>query len=147
MNKRNDNMKKTIKDLSIFIFVILIYYLILLILDMTCPIKDLLGISCPGCGMSRALFNAIQFKFDKAFYYHPLWIVLPICVIILMISHYKNKKKIFYTCMISFSILLIIVYIYRMFNSDNYVVFFKPKEGLIYRIIEKIIKYIIELLK
>lgn len=140
-------MKKMIKDLSIFIFVILIYYLILLILDMTCPIKDLLGISCPGCGMSRALFNAIQFKFEKAFYYHPLWIVLPICVIILMISHYKNKKKIFYTCMISFSILLIIVYIYRMFNSDNYVVFFKPKEGLIYRIIEKIIKYIIELLK
>jgi len=138
-------MKKIIKDLGLFLFVILIYYLILKILNITCPIKRLLGISCPGCGMTRALLHAIQFKFDKAFYYHPLWFLLPICVVILIISHYKKKRKIFYSCMISFSFLLVVVYIYRMFNSDNYVVYFNLEEGLIYQIIEKIKTFISEI--
>ena len=138
-------MKKIIKDLGLFLFVVLIYYLILKILNITCPIKRLLGMSCPGCGMTRALFHAIQFKFDKAFYYHPLWFLLPICVVILIISHYKKKRKIFYSCMISFSFLLVVVYIYRMFNSDNYVVYFNFEEGLIYQIIEKIKTFISEI--
>lgn len=43
-----------------------------------CPIKFLTGISCPGCGMTRAWLAAFHLRFDLALAYHPLFWLLPI---------------------------------------------------------------------
>jgi hypothetical protein len=44
-----------------------------------CLYKNLTGNECYGCGMTRAIISAIHLKFEKAFYYNKLFlIVLPI---------------------------------------------------------------------
>ncbi len=46
-----------------------------------CPVKNLTGYSCPGCGLSRSIVFAAHGDFSHAFYYHPLWIiVLPLMI-------------------------------------------------------------------
>ena len=38
-----------------------------------CPWKLVLGLPCPGCGMTRALGEATHGAFREAFGFHPLW--------------------------------------------------------------------------
>ncbi len=38
-----------------------------------CPVHRLSGLSCPGCGMSRALAALFRLDFAAAFSYNPLW--------------------------------------------------------------------------
>ncbi len=44
-----------------------------------CLPRYLTGIPCPSCGMTRAFFSLVQFKFAAAFHYHPLiYFLLPV---------------------------------------------------------------------
>ena len=65
-----------------------------------CPIKRITGISCAGCGMSRALLAAAHLQFSEAFYYHPLfWL----CPIIIALYFYTNRNLLlFCLCLASF---------------------------------------------
>ena len=81
------------KILLLFVVVTLLYVLCLKLLGISCPIKEVTGISCPGCGMTRACVSALQFKFSKAFYYHPIIFVLPFFVIALFVLKYQEKIK------------------------------------------------------
>lgn len=56
-----------------------------------CPIKTIIGISCPGCGMTRALISALCFDFSKAFHYHPLF---PITIIELIYLFFRKSFKV-----------------------------------------------------
>ncbi len=38
-----------------------------------CPMALLLGMPCPGCGITRAFGHATHGQFREAFGYHPLW--------------------------------------------------------------------------
>src|SRR5579862_767907 len=38
-----------------------------------CPMALLLGMPCPGCGLTRAFGLATHGRFREAFDYHPLW--------------------------------------------------------------------------
>ncbi|WP_373689128.1 DUF2752 domain-containing protein [Clostridium sp. YIM B02551] len=51
-------------------------YAILRVVGIGCPIKFLTGISCAGCGMTRAWIRVIHLDFKGAFYYHPLFFYL-----------------------------------------------------------------------
>lgn len=52
--------------------------LVLLVSGIGCPIRFVTGISCPGCGLTRAWLSALQFDFAAAMAYHPLfWLVPP----------------------------------------------------------------------
>ncbi|MCI8650646.1 MAG: DUF2752 domain-containing protein [Anaerotruncus sp.] len=42
-----------------------------------CPILWTFGVSCPGCGMTRAVFALLRLDFVAAFRLHPLVYVLP----------------------------------------------------------------------
>lgn len=53
-------------------------YLVLHLVGIGCPIRWLTGISCAGCGMTRAWLCALRLDFAGAFAAHPLfWAVLP----------------------------------------------------------------------
>lgn len=52
------------------IAVVVLLYLILEGFGITCPIKFLTGISCAGCGMSRAWIAVFYLYFARAFYFH-----------------------------------------------------------------------------
>lgn len=44
-----------------------------------CPMRHVLGIPCPGCGLTRATESLVVGDFDAALYFHPLVpIILPL---------------------------------------------------------------------
>lgn len=82
----------------------------------TCLLKELVGIPCPGCGMTRAYLSLLRLDFKKAFYFHPLFWTIPFIVIMIVFQEisfwnrlYKNKW-----IWIILIILFITVYIIRM---------------------------------
>jgi len=50
-----------------------------------CPIKLLTGLSCPGCGLTRAWLCALQGDLAGALAYHPLfWVVAPVAIVMVL---------------------------------------------------------------
>ena len=43
-----------------------------------CPFRNLTGIPCPGCGMSRAWFAFLRLELADAFRYHPMFWSMPV---------------------------------------------------------------------
>lgn len=111
---------------------IVIVYLLLFALGITCPIKFLTGISCPGCGMSRAWFHAITLDFAGAFSYHPLFWLVPIGAILLVLQNkFPRAVKISLgICIVA----LLLVYILRLLDPDCTVTVFQPSEGIFLRL-------------
>lgn len=123
-----------LKLICIFLAVFLIY-----ILFTGCPIKLFTGVSCAGCGMSRAYFSLLHLNFRDAFYYHPLFPCPVIFIAVYIMTKFgfpQKAAKAIYGVMI---FLFIVVYIYRMVTPyDGNIVVFEPQNGLIF----KAIKYI-----
>ena len=104
------------------LFTIAVFYLILeSVFGITCPILFLTGISCAGCGMSRAWFCVLRMDFTGAFRYHPLFWILPIGIMLFLFWD-KIPKKIQ-------KILLI--------TADSIVVF-QPEKGAIFSLISQL---------
>lgn len=131
-------LEEYLKTICIFLAALLIY-----ILFTGCPIKLFTGISCAGCGMSRAYFSLLHLNFREAFHYHPLFLCPVIFVAVYIMTKLgfpKKAAKVIYSIM---AFLFIAVYIFRMINPDDRVVVFEPQNGLIFRAI----KYIISLIR
>ena len=131
--KRGDTMsflKKYWEYLVIFA-VLVLFAATLIIFKISCPIRTLTGISCPGCGITRAISCAVKLDIRGAFYYHPLWITIIPLIVTLKILSAKKKTKAFYAVLISFIGLLVIVWLYRMIFSDGAVVNIRLENGLI----------------
>ena len=63
------------------------------VFNVPCPIKHVTGISCAGCGMSRAFASALTLNFAEAFRYHPLWIIVVPASVAIAILGTKGKKR------------------------------------------------------
>ena len=110
---------------------------IMWIFSVPCPIKYITGMSCAGCGMSRAIFSAFSLDFSAAFAYHPLWIVIiPAAAAIVILSAKKKTKTVGVTfcCLV---VLFIAVWILRLILKDS-VVAFEPENSMINSLIEKL---------
>ena len=126
-------MKKK-KD-AVCIALILALYTVLAIAGIGCPIKFMTGISCPGCGMTRAWLSVLHIDFGSAFAFHPLFWILPVVFLIIFFREKINRKL--YNVTIGICIaLLAAVYIFRMFDADNTVVTFGIANGAVCRIIK-----------
>ena len=104
------------KNYIIIIFLIIYFIITNLIFHNSCLLKLIIGLPCPACGITRAWANFIMFDFDKAFFYHPLFlIVIPISIIILYKEDFKITKRLYNSKLfwIILIILIINVYIYR----------------------------------
>lgn len=44
----------------------------------TCPVARIFGISCPGCGLTRAVLAALRLDFAEAFSQHFMFFSLPV---------------------------------------------------------------------
>lgn len=98
-----------------------------------CPVKWLTGISCAGCGMTRAVFYAARLQFGKAFYYHPLFFLPPICAAAMFFRERipkKAKKYMVWPVIICF----LAVYVWRLLDPDCPVVVCEMENGWIARI-------------
>ncbi|MFD1900312.1 DUF2752 domain-containing protein [Enterococcus termitis] len=82
-----------------------------------CVFKNIFGIPCPGCGMTRAFIHVFQLDLKGAFYYHPLFWLVPI---IFGIFLFRNKVPVFKricqnnTVIFSLLGLFITVYVVRL---------------------------------
>ena len=116
---------------------VVMLYVILESFGVTCPIKYITGISCAGCGMSRAWIALLHFNIHEAFMYHPLFFLPPVVVIVMLLKSKINIKfyKIFMFTMVG---AFVIVYLYRMFIGDGNVVIFEPQNNIVFRIIRKL---------
>ena len=97
-----------------------------------CPIRLLTGVSCAGCGMTRAWLCALRLDFRQAFYYHPLF-PLPAVAVLLWLCRKKLPPAFLRGCMYTMIGVFCIVYVYRLFWGDGAVVVFDPRNGLILR--------------
>lgn len=108
-------------------------YVIFGVVGMGCPIKFVSGISCLGCGMTRAVGSVLKLDFAKSFYYHPLWVLLPVWVVIYFLRKKINIKVIkvlFGLTMAAF----VVVYFIRMFDPHNHVVVCDPQNSAVFRL-------------
>ena len=116
---------------------VVVLYVILESFGVTCPIKYITGISCAGCGMSRAWIALLHFNIHEAFMYHPLYFLPPVVVIFMLLKSKINIKfyKIF---MFTMAGAFVIVYLYRMFIGTGDIVVFEPQNNILFRIIRKL---------
>lgn len=117
-------IKKIILYLLIFAVLILFYK------SVGCPFRVFLGISCPGCGMSRALEAVLKLDFSLAFQMHPLIFFMPAALAVFLLRK-KIPPKVYEGLLIAAAVVMFTVYFIRLF-SDSEIVYIDFKKGLIY---------------
>lgn len=101
-----------------------------------CGIKLLFGVPCPTCGITRAYFSLARGDLQSAFGYHPLFWLLPLCLILcVLIKNTYARRAILIVC----GAVYLAVYIIRMimyFPSTSPMDF--SSDAVIIKIIERI---------
>jgi hypothetical protein len=120
----------SLKKMLDFYLIILVFYGILYLFGIGCPIKLVTGISCAGCGMVRAWHSLLKLDFNGAFYYHPLF-PLPFVVVGFFIFRNKLSKKQVDTAIFIIAALVIAVYVFRLVDPNDSIVGINVNHGLI----------------
>lgn len=114
------------------------FYLLMEMAGITCPILFLTGVSCAGCGMSRAWLSVCRADWRGAFCYHPLfW--LPIPAVLLLLNKKNMPRRWFVFMGIAIIALFLAVWAVRMMSPGDEIVVFCPERGILYRIGMKIL--------
>lgn len=127
------------KEKIIILVCIGIYAGILLLLNKGCPTKMLLGISCPGCGMTRACLAVLRFDFKDAFFYHPLFILVPFMGIAFLWKE-RFPKRLLRAFWIGISIIFILVWLYRLLFWKDGIIGICFADSILGKILDKILK-------
>ena len=81
----------------LIITILLIAYLIIghkFKIYLFCPIHEITGLYCPGCGITRMLFSILKLDFYKAFRYNVLlFIMFPFALFLFIEKIYSELKK------------------------------------------------------
>ena len=135
-------MKKTIKSLfkKHWLTILIIISILPFYFAFGCPIRFLTGISCMGCGMSRAAEALLHFDFSTALRMHPLIFIMPAAAV-LIILHKRLPRKLINSLTAILCALMIIVYLIRLF-SGSYIVYIDLHDGFIYKCVEHFINFI-----
>lgn len=133
----DNKQKKERKELICAVTAVVILYTAMESIGITCPIKFITGISCAGCGMSRAWLAFLRLDMAKAFEYHPLFWLPPIAVIVLLCKS-KINIKIYKMFIFTIVLMFAIVYICRLIWSGDDIVVFEPQNNILFRIIRVI---------
>ena len=130
--------RKKARDLLVIFFALAAYCVIATVADLSCIIKTLTGISCPGCGMTRACLALLRLDFSAALYYHPLSIYLIIAIPIMIVLYLRDQDKLCKFILIISAIIMLAVYFYRFLIVRTPVLKFAPENGLFPRLIHTI---------
>ncbi len=122
------------KDFILGAAAILFIYVFFHFAGIGCPIKFVTGISCLGCGMTRAWLSLLRLDFTAAFYYHPLYALPPVALLVYLFKS-KINIKIYKIIMLTIIMAFIIVYIYRLLFTEGDIVVFEPQNNIIFRLI------------
>ncbi|MBO6254499.1 MAG: DUF2752 domain-containing protein [Bacteroidaceae bacterium] len=132
---------KKIKDAILTILAVAFVYTIFYITGIGCPIKFLTGVSCMGCGMTRAYLSLLRLDFAGAFRYHPLF-PIPAIAAVLFLFRSRISQKIVNFLLFTTIALFSIIYLLRILNPSDTVVVFEPANGAVVRGIHMIVEEI-----
>ena len=114
---------------------ILLFYLFADFLGITtCPFRLFFGLSCAGCGMSRAWHTALSGDPAGAFRVHPLFF-LPLLAAVVLVFRRRIPDRIFRVLAGLGVGLMMIVWIVRLAGGTDPVVWFRPEEGLVFKVL------------
>ena len=136
MKFTNSDQKHFLSNLKSLLLVCIAYYLFTWFTG--CPIKYYLGISCPGCGMTRAWLAVLHLDFVGAFAFHPLFWMAPFLALAILFEYKIDFKK-YHWALVLTAALFIIVYIIRLIWFPNDIVIWEPINGAIYQAISRIL--------
>lgn len=114
-----------------------LFYIVIESLGVTCPILFLTGISCAGCGMSRAWLSLLRLDLAGAFAFHPLfW--LPVPAAALLLFRRRLPRRVFLWAMGAVCALFLGVYLVRLFSPGDDVVVFRPAQGFLVQMLRRL---------
>lgn len=117
MKKKNTSNK--------IIFAISFVLILLFYLVFHCPFRFFFGVSCPGCGMTRALISLFKFDLVSAFYFHPLVFIMPFISAYIIARVLKKRPPFGKKCetvLLFFTIALFsAVFVFRVVSGSNVV--------------------------
>ena len=97
--------------------ILLVVALLLFVFFSECPLQKMVGIPCPGCNMSTAIYYLLQGQVQVALFYHPLCILLVVFAFVEGVLYLKYKTfyhRIGIYLFWTFIVLLLVVYCIRM---------------------------------
>jgi len=119
--------------LAIFLALIIIYYLYDPSINgwfPQCPLKELTGYECAGCGVQRSFHSILHLRFIEAFKYNALFVLSILYVLLLIILKYsgsfRNNKilqNIFFSKKSLFFLIIIVLLFSLLKNTDCYKAF------------------------
>ena len=116
---------------------------VLHLLGVTCLIKFTTGISCPGCGMTRAWLAFLTGHPGKAFSYHPLFLIVVPAAAYLVVRVFLVRRGVRRemirradrAVLAAVSLALFVCYGIRLADPADTVVVCHPREGVLYRLL------------
>ncbi|MBS6194650.1 MAG: DUF2752 domain-containing protein [Clostridiales bacterium] len=129
-------MKQFLSNLKILIFICIAYYLLTWFTG--CPLLYLTGISCPGCGMTRAWISVLHLDFAQAFACHPLFPTAPLFALVFLFEDRIDFRKYRWAVVLT-AVLFFLVYFIRLIWIPNDIVVFEPENGQIYRTLQNLL--------
>ena len=132
--RHGSNLSKRRQQMEVIAAALLVVllYVAFALFGIGCPIKYITGISCAGCGMTRAWEALLHLDICGAFKFHPLWWSL-IPAFVIFIFRGRLHKKTLSILLFIFIASFVIVYLYRMVAGGQDIVVFEPENGLIWR--------------
>lgn len=127
--------KQLLYKIKILLMVCAAYYLVTWFTG--CPVRYFLGISCPGCGMTRAWLCLLRLDFSGAFYCHPLFWTAPLIVCGFLFDD-RIPPKLFRLMAIVTAVLFILVYLVRLIWFPGEITVWEPESGVIWQTIERL---------
>ena len=118
-----ESIKKYGATISVITAIALLYVFFSL-LGIGCPIKFITGVSCAGCGMTRAWLRALRLDWNAAFHFHPLFGTVPVVVILFFLR--DRFPRSFRVTAGTVAALFIVVYFVRLFDHGCDIVVFEP---------------------
>ena len=131
MKQYNLNKKRILHGVLMLIIAVAIgaFYL-----TYGCPIRWLTGVSCPSCGMSRAVGALLHFDFALVFHFHPLVYLLPVAFLVYLLRKRIPRKVMIALCVLAL-LTMLVVYILRM-TSGSEIVYAKFDTGAVYKLFQ-----------
>lgn len=129
-------LQKINRDVLMAVLAVAALYTVFSILGIGCPIKWATGISCAGCGMTRAYLSLLHLDIKHAFIYHPLFWSVPL-VLLIFVLYMAGKISARTANCVKYltAVLFLIVYVVRLLNPEDAIVVAKIQEGMIWRTI------------
>ena len=125
-----------LKQMKAAIFIITVYMVLVdFLFGYVCPSMVILGLPCPGCGLTRAAISLAHLDFNMALYYNPMiFFALPLIgIYIFMYLKNYNHRKLFYPTFVIIIVAFIVFFIRisQGFGTEPLVI---NKNALIFRL-------------